>query len=74
MKRVDSPPQIIGFTKQVDADMAIAEQARENGFSLDSFYASRAKYGGMEAEDAKRLKEPHRTPWASQPHNGRKMA
>ena len=49
--------QIIGFIKQADAGMAVAELARQNGFSPASFYAWRAKYGGMEAEDAKRLKE-----------------
>ena len=49
--------QIIGFIKQADAGMAVAELARQHGFSPASFYAWRAKYGGMEAEDAKRLKE-----------------
>ena len=48
--------QIIGF-KQADAGMAVSELARQNAFSPASFYAWRAKYGGMEAEDAKRLKE-----------------
>src|SRR3546814_18206678 len=36
--------------------MAVSELARQHGFSPASFYAWRAKYGGMEAEDAKRLK------------------
>jgi putative transposase len=49
--------QIIGFIKQAEAGMAVSELARQNGFSPPSFYAWRAKYGGMEAEDAKRLKE-----------------
>jgi putative transposase len=49
--------QIIGFIKQADAGVAVSELARQNGFSPASFYAWRAKYGGMEAEDAKRLKE-----------------
>ena len=49
--------QIIGFIKQADADMAVSELARQHGFSPASFYAWRVKYGGMEAEDAKRLKE-----------------
>ncbi|WP_139942977.1 transposase, partial [Fulvimonas soli] len=44
--------QIIGFIKQSDAGMAVSELARQNGFSPASFYAWRAKYGGMEAEDA----------------------
>ena len=49
--------QIIGFIQQAEAGMAVSELARQNGFSPASFYAWRAKYGGMEAEDAKRLKE-----------------
>ena len=49
--------QIIGFIKQAEAGMAVADLARQNGFSPASFYGWRAKYGGMEAEDAKRLKE-----------------
>ncbi|MGJ4801932.1 IS3 family transposase [Luteimonas sp. SDU82] len=49
--------QIIGFIKQAEAGMAVSELGRQHGFSPASFYAWRAKYGGMEAEDAKRLKE-----------------
>lgn len=37
--------------------MAVSKLARQHGFSTASFYACRAKYGDMEAEDAKRLKE-----------------
>ncbi len=49
--------QIIGFIKQGYAGMEVAELGRQHGFSLASFYAWRAKYGGMETEDTKRLKE-----------------
>ena len=49
--------QIIGFIKQAEAGMAVAELGRQHGFSPASFHAWRAKYGGMEAENAKRLKE-----------------
>ncbi len=49
--------QIIGFIKQADAGMAVAELCRRHGFSPASFYQWRAKYGGMEADEAKRLKE-----------------
>ena len=42
--------QIIGFIKQADAGMAVAELCRQHGFSPASFYQWRAKYGGMEAE------------------------
>ena len=49
--------QIIGFIKQAEAGMAVSEMGRQHGVSPASFYSWRAKYGGMEAEDAKRLKE-----------------
>jgi putative transposase len=49
--------QIIGFLKQADAGMPIKELCRTGGFSDATFYKWRAKYGGMNASDAKRLKE-----------------
>ncbi len=49
--------QIIGFLKQADAGMPIKELCRKGGFSDATFYKWRAKFGGMEASDAKRLKE-----------------
>ena len=49
--------QIIGFLKQADAGMPVKELCRKGGFSDATFYKWRAKYGGMDASDAKRLKE-----------------
>ncbi len=49
--------QIIGFLKQADAGMPVKELCRNGGFSDATFYKWRAKYGGMNASDAKRLKE-----------------
>jgi len=49
--------QIIGFLKQADAGMPVKELCRKGGFSDTTFYKWRAKFGGMEASDAKRLKE-----------------
>ncbi len=49
--------QIIGFLKQAEVGMPIKELCRTGGFSDATFYKWRAKYGGMEATDAKRLKE-----------------
>ena len=48
--------QIIGFIKQVEAGMAVADLGRQHGFSPASFYQWRAKYGGMDIADAQRLK------------------
>ena len=52
-----SEEQIIGFIKQAEAGMAIKEICRKGGFSDATFYKWRAKFGGMDVSDAKRLKE-----------------
>ena len=52
-----SEEQIIGFLKQADAGMPIKQLCREGGFSDATFYKWRAKFGGMDVSDAKRLKE-----------------
>ena len=49
--------QIIGFIRQAEAGMAIKELCRKGGFSDATFYKWRAKYGGMDVADAKRLRE-----------------
>lgn len=49
--------QIIGFLKQAQAGMPIKELCRQGGFSDATFYKWRAKFGGMQATDAKRLRE-----------------
>ena len=52
-----SEEQIIGFLKQVEAGMPVAEICRKGGFSDATFYKWRYKFGGLEASDAKRLRE-----------------
>ena len=52
-----SEEQIIGFLKQADAGMPIQEICRKGGFSDATFYKWRAKFGGMDVSDAKRLKD-----------------
>ncbi|CAG0905976.1 unnamed protein product [Darwinula stevensoni] len=49
--------QIIGFLKQAEGGMPIAELGRRHGFSDASFYKWRAKFGGMDADEARRLRE-----------------
>jgi putative transposase len=49
--------QIIGFLKQAEAGMPIKELCRKGGFSDAAFYKWRAKFGGMDTSDAKRLRE-----------------
>jgi putative transposase len=49
--------QIIGFLKQAEAGMPVAELCRQGGFSDATFYKWRAKFGGMDEQEARRLKE-----------------
>jgi len=52
-----SEEQIIGFLKQAEAGMVIKELCRKGGFSDATFYKWRAKYGGMDVSEARRLRE-----------------
>ncbi|SCY62284.1 putative transposase [Nitrosospira sp. Nl5] len=56
MKKRISVEQIIGFLKEADAGMAVVELCRKHGFSDASHYKWKAKFGGMDVSDAKRLK------------------
>ena len=49
--------QIIGFLKQAEAGLPVKEVCRHGGFSEPTFYKWRTKYGGMEADEARRLKD-----------------
>lgn len=57
MKKRFTEEQIIGFLKQADGGVQVLELCRQHGFSDTAFYRWRAKYGGMEASDAKRLRD-----------------
>lgn len=52
-----SEEQIIGFLKEAEGGMPIKELCRKGGFSDATFYKWRAKFGGMDVSDARRLKE-----------------
>ena len=56
MKKRFTEAQIIGFLKEAQAGVAVKELCRKHGFSDAAFYGWRAKNGGMQVEDAKRLK------------------
>jgi putative transposase len=57
MKKRFSEEQIIGFLREADAGLKIKDLCRKHGFSEPSYYAWKAKFGGMGVSDAKRLKE-----------------
>ena len=56
-KKQYSTEQIIGFLKAHEAGAKVPDLVRKHGFSEQSFYRWKSKYGGLEVSDAKRLKE-----------------
>ena len=50
--------QIVKILKEVEAGRLVKEVCREYGISDATYYNWKSKYGGMEASDVKRLKEP----------------
>ena len=52
-----SENQIIKILKEAEAGMPLTELCRTYSFSKSSFYKWKAKYGGMEASDLRRLRE-----------------
>jgi putative transposase len=51
-----SEEQIIAILKEQEAGRSTAEICRRHGISQATFYGWKAKFGGMEISDAKRLK------------------
>jgi putative transposase len=48
--------QIIGILREHEAGAKCADLCRKHGMSEATFYAWKAKFGGMDVSDAKRLK------------------
>jgi putative transposase len=51
-----SEEQIIGILKEQEAGVSVAELCRKHGMSDASFYKWKARYGGLEVSEARRLK------------------
>ncbi len=49
--------QIIGMIKEQEAGLTVAEVCRKHGLSPASFYKLKAKFGGMDVSDVRRLKQ-----------------
>jgi putative transposase len=49
--------QIIGILKQAEGGAKVDDLAREHGVSTQTIYNWRAKYGGLDVNEAKRLRE-----------------
>lgn len=52
-----SEEQIIGILKEVEAGVALGELTRKHGICEGTYYRWKAKYGGLELSDAKRLRQ-----------------
>ena len=48
--------QVIGILREQEAGVATADVCRRHGVSSATFYKWKARFGGMEAAEAKRLK------------------
>ncbi|WP_314376147.1 IS3 family transposase [Sphingomonas paucimobilis] len=48
--------QIIGILKEAEAGAVVTELCRKHGMSSATYYAWKAKFGGLEVSDAKRLR------------------
>ena len=51
-----SEEQIIGILREQEAGAKTADVCRKHGISDATFYKWKAKYGGMDVSDAKRLR------------------
>ena len=57
MKRRFSEEQIIPLLKRHEAGDPVAQICREHNVSSATFYKWKAKYGGMDVSEAKRLRQ-----------------
>ena len=51
-----SEEQIIGILKEADSGIPIPDLMRKHGICEGTYYRWKAKYGGLEVSDARRLK------------------
>ena len=52
-----SESQIVAILKQQDSGLTVTQISREHGVSEATFYNWKAKYGGMQVSEVKRLKD-----------------
>ena len=48
--------QIIGILREQEAGIAVTELCRKHGISSPTFYKWKAKYGGLDVSEARKLK------------------
>jgi len=49
--------QVIGILKEAEAGVALGDLTRKYGICAGTYYRWKAKYGGLEVSDAKRLRQ-----------------
>ena len=52
-----SETQIVAILKETEAGLAVTEVCRKHGVSSATYYKWKAKYGGLDASELKRIKE-----------------
>lgn len=52
-----SEEQVIGVLKEADSGVATTEVCRRHGITTTTFYRWKAKFGGMEVSEARRLRQ-----------------
>ena len=52
-----SEEQVIAILKQGEAGLTTAELCRQHGISEQTYYRWKAKYGGMDSGEARKLKQ-----------------
>jgi putative transposase len=57
VKKRFTEEQIIGFLREAESGLPVADLCRRHGFSEAGYYLWRNKFGGMSVSDVKRLKE-----------------
>jgi len=57
MKKRHSPEQIIKILKSVENGSRLGEVCREHNLSEQTWYRWKRKYGGMEPNEARRMKD-----------------
>jgi putative transposase len=57
MKSRFTEAQIIGMIKEQEAGLPTVDVCRKHGLSTATFYKLKAKYGGLEVSDTRRLRQ-----------------
>jgi putative transposase len=52
-----SEEQVIGVLKAVESGQKVADVCREHGISQGTYFRWKAKYGGLDVSEARRLRE-----------------